>query len=120
MWKLNIKWGSHWTSGISNLQAPYKNSTRKRTNLTSAWLQNITNLKENPWQKQLPRKNNLYTWRWPIRMKHVVYAYSKETNCEHQLKLHIDGKSVTKCQIYTVQQDVVIINIKNLRAGTCK
>jgi hypothetical protein len=28
--------------------------------------------------------------------------------CEHQLKLYIDGKSETKRQIYTVQQDAAI------------
>jgi hypothetical protein len=73
------------------------------------WLQNI-NLEKNPWQWQLPWKHNLYTWRWPIRSKYLVYVYNKENKkSEHQPKLHVDGKSDTKSKIYTVQQDAEIL-----------
>jgi hypothetical protein len=41
---------------------------------------------------------NLYTWRWPVRPKHVVYDYNKEKKSEQQPKMHVDG-SIQKSQI---------------------
>jgi hypothetical protein len=50
----------------------------------------------------------LYTWWWPIRLKHVMYVYKNEKKSKNQLKLNAHGKSHTEDQIYTVQQDSAI------------
>jgi hypothetical protein len=44
-----------------------------------------------------------------------VYDYNKNTMSEQQPKLHVDGRSDTKLEIYTVQHDariyvVVLLN----------
>jgi hypothetical protein len=41
---------------------------------------------------------NLYTSRWLIGQKHVVYICNKEKKSEQQPKLHVDWKKYTKKQ----------------------
>jgi hypothetical protein len=60
-------------------------------------------------QQLLSHKTNLYTRRWKIRLKLVVYIYNKEMKSEHQPKLHAERKNDTKSQI-CYSKSIIISN----------
>jgi hypothetical protein len=43
-------------------------------------------------------KGNLYTWKWPIVLKHLLWLHNKKKN-EHQMELNINSKRTLKVTI---------------------